>query len=250
MLISEAGSTSPPAPTASEPEFISIEPAFIPRSIVGLQTSLLVVLHGFTTSARAGATQARVNIGGFTTNISWSPSNANDRVLSVSLSADDAETVFNNLNAQQDHITITVTFHNAASQAVGNTLRYNLFFGEDSLLLLDERVEELEERNPTALSPIAFNAALAINWSDGKARSVTLTGDTTITFSNVKALDVLVLTVTQDSTGGRGITWPSSVEWAGGNAEGPSSGGGEKDVYTLLALSSTEIVATALLNVS
>ena len=118
--------------------------------------------------------------------------------------------------------------------------------------LVDRRdITPLEERNPTALTAITFNAALAIDWNsaDGVMRSTTLTANTTITFSNVSSGDVIVLRFTQDATGGRTITWPAAVKWAGGTAEGPSADANSIDVFTLLALSPTEIVATAILDI-
>ena len=206
-------------------------------------------MHGITSSSRAGATQARINFGGFTSTVPWTAA-SNVRVLTRTLTADNAQTVFDNLSADQDTTLITADFHNAASQQVGNALHFRLHFADSPVSALTDRVESLEERNPTALTALPFNAALAIDWDDGLARSVTLTGNTTITFSNVSPMEVFVLEVTQDSTGSRTITWPASVEWAGGSAEGPSSGGGDVDVYTLLALSSSRIVASALLDVS
>ena len=112
------------------------------------------------------------------------------------------------------------------------------------------RVGALEARNPTALVPLVFNAALAIDWDDGPMRSVNLSANTTITFSNVSAGGVLVLAAKQDATGGRTITWPNTVQWPSGSAEGPSSGGGDTDVFTLLALAPNQIIASALLDVS
>ena len=102
---------------------------------------------------------------------------------------------------------------------------------------------------PEVLDTIAFNAALTLDWLSTDMRSVTLTANVTFAFSNVQVGRVLVLEVKQDATGGKSITWPSSVEWAGGTAVGPSSGGSDVDVYTLLALSKTRVLASALLDV-
>ena len=113
-----------------------------------------------------------------------------------------------------------------------------------------ERVYLRTTPEPSGLAAISYNAALKIDWNDGQMRSVTLTGNTTVSFDNVKAGSVLVLEVTQDSTGSRTITWPASVEWASGSAEGPSDGGGDVDVFTLLALTGNRIVASAALDVS
>ena len=115
---------------------------------------------------------------------------------------------------------------------------------------LGDRSTALEKRSPTALVALPFNANLAIDFEDGAMRAVTLTGNTTVAIANFSPGDVLVLQVTQDATGGRGITWPASVEWPGGSAEGPSSGANEVDLFTLLALANNRIVASALLDIS
>ena len=244
---------------AYEPEFVTVEPAYVPKSIVGLQTPLSVVLHGISTTDRSGATKVFINIGGFSTEFAFNPATAADRVLDLTLSADDAQTIFGNLATGADHVFASVIFRNAANAAVGNSLHFNIRFGDNPTTALSQRVDTLSgridalsARNPTVLRGIPFNAALALDWDDvaGPMRSTTLTADTTISFSNVSAGDVLVLQVTQNATGAHGITWPVSVEWAGGSAEAPAQGANEVSIYTLLALSSTRVVATALLNVS
>ena len=100
------------------------------------------------------------------------------------------------------------------------------------------------------LDTIAFNAALTLDWLAPDMRSITLTDDITFAFSNILVGRPLVLEVRQGGAGGHGITWPSSVEWAGGAAEGPSSGAGDADIFTLLPLSGARVVAAALLDVS
>ena len=103
---------------------------------------------------------------------------------------------------------------------------------------------------PEALDTIVFNANLAIDWLSTDMRSVTLTANVTFTFTNIQIGRPIVLEIRQDATGGKTITWPSSVEWAGGSAEGPSAGGGKVDIYTLLPLTKTRVLAAALLSVS
>lgn len=149
--------------------------------------------------------------------------------------------------ATDSELEVRIRFYDAAS--AGNEIeRIGV-----NIPLVDQKLSaEFDARNPTALTTIPFSSILALDWNAaaGPMRSVTLTGNMTITFSNVSVGDVMVLEVIQDSTGGRTISWPSSVEWAGGSAIGPSSTGGAVDIYTLLVLSTTRVVATALLEVS
>ena len=100
------------------------------------------------------------------------------------------------------------------------------------------------------LDSIVFNAALTLDWLAPDMRTVTLTADVTFAFSNIQVGRPLIVEVRQSATGGNGITWPGSVEWAGGSAEGPSAAGNAVDIFTLLPLSKTRVLAAALLNVS
>jgi len=61
-------------------------------------------------------------------------------------------------------------------------------------------------------------ADTTIDWRDGNKAKITLGANITLSFTNPGAPCNLVLEVVQDGTGGRTITWPSNVKWAGGNA--------------------------------
>lgn len=142
------------------------------------------------------------------------------------------------------------------AQNTANTVRGEAAIAQRTATSADTRsssnltkINALEERSPTALTALTYAAALEIDFNDGAMRSVTLTGNTTITFANFNIGDVLILQITQDSTGSRVITWPSSVEWADGEAL-LSEDGGSVDIITLLRLSSSRIIANAILDVS
>jgi len=69
-----------------------------------------------------------------------------------------------------------------------------------------------------------------IDLATGNYFSDTLTANTTYTISNAGDVQAFQLEVTGGST--YTITWPSSIEWAGGVA--PSApAGGETDVFTI-----------------
>lgn len=62
-------------------------------------------------------------------------------------------------------------------------------------------------------------ATKTVDWNDGAYQTITLTADCTLTFTAPSTYPArLQLDVTQDSTGSWDITWPASVEWAGGAA--------------------------------
>lgn len=60
--------------------------------------------------------------------------------------------------------------------------------------------------------------SMTIDWNDGSVQHVTLTGNCTFTFSNGQSGGRYTLLLKQDTTGGRTVTWPSSVRWPGATA--------------------------------
>lgn len=72
-----------------------------------------------------------------------------------------------------------------------------------------------------------------INWNNGNVQKLTLTANCTITLSNPKNGGRYLLILVQDATGGRSVTWPSSVKWPGGTAP-TLSGASKVDVITLV----------------
>jgi hypothetical protein len=75
--------------------------------------------------------------------------------------------------------------------------------------------------------------AATINCRDGNVFTHVLTENVTYTFSNPPASGRafgFTLKIVQDSTA-RTITWPASVDWAGGEAPTISAGSGEVDVF-------------------
>jgi len=62
---------------------------------------------------------------------------------------------------------------------------------------------------------------------------------TTFTFSNPSASGTacsFTLIAKQDATGSRAITWPASVDWAGGTAPTPTATANSVDIYTFLTV--------------
>jgi hypothetical protein len=78
--------------------------------------------------------------------------------------------------------------------------------------------------------------AATLNLRDGTVFTHTLSENVTYTFSNPAASGYasgFTLKVTQDSSA-RTITWPGSVDWAGGTAPTLSTGSGDVDVFVFL----------------
>ena len=94
-------------------------------------------------------------------------------------------------------------------------------------------------------SPIAFTAvtwASPLAWDvEAAARgTVTVTGDMSgIDLSNAADGGIYVLQLTQDSTGGHSMTWPTTWLWPGGEAPELTSDADGVDVLTLMRIGST-----------
>lgn len=80
--------------------------------------------------------------------------------------------------------------------------------------------------------------SITINFETANIHRLTLNGNTTVTaFSNPPATGkagTLTVVVTQDGTGGRTISWPASVVWAGALAPTMTSGASKTDVYQFI----------------
>ena len=80
--------------------------------------------------------------------------------------------------------------------------------------------------------------AATLNLRDCSVFTHTLSEDVTYTFSNPAAsgyASSFTLKVTQDSSA-RTITWPGSVDWAGGTAPTLSTGSGDVDVFVFMTV--------------
>lgn len=73
-------------------------------------------------------------------------------------------------------------------------------------------------QSKTAFYALTDGATVAIDWNNGVNQAVTVAGNRTLTFANPVAGGDYAVKITQDATGSRLITWPSTVKWAGGSA--------------------------------
>jgi hypothetical protein len=76
-----------------------------------------------------------------------------------------------------------------------------------------------------------------IDLENGNVFNLTLTGNCTYTFSNPPAsgsAGAFTLIQNQDGAGSRTVTWPASVEWAGGSAPTITSTASSTDVFTFI----------------
>lgn len=73
-------------------------------------------------------------------------------------------------------------------------------------------------QSKTSFYALTDGATVAIDWQNGVNQAVTIAGNRTLTFSNPVAGATYCVKVTQDSSGSRLLTFPSTVKWAGGSA--------------------------------
>jgi|GEM_PF-1998319 len=72
-----------------------------------------------------------------------------------------------------------------------------------------------------------------LDWANGQKQAITLAGNiTSLTITAPPGVGNFLLRILQDATGGRTITWPGSVKWAGGAAPTLSVGANAVDIVT------------------
>lgn len=70
-----------------------------------------------------------------------------------------------------------------------------------------------------APTSVNWTGTPTLNWNNGNTQFFTLTGNSTVTFSNPGTGGThYTLVIAQDATGGRSITWPATVKWYNNSA--------------------------------
>lgn len=75
-----------------------------------------------------------------------------------------------------------------------------------------------------------------LNLNEGNWRDVSMpAGNTTIALSNIPNSALIAISITQDATGSRTVTWPSTVKWAGGAAPTLTTTANARDQFLFTA---------------
>jgi hypothetical protein len=102
----------------------------------------------------------------------------------------------------------------------------------------DQEMNRVKLKDYSETTVIAnTGATYTIDLESGNVFNLTLTGNCTYTFSNPPAsgsAGAFTLIQNQDGTGSRTVTWPASVEWAGGSAPTITSTASSTDVFTFI----------------
>lgn len=163
---------------------------------------------------------------------------------SASFTASDANLVQTRVAA----LDATITFLFTPPVAAGATFYYKIVVRDCASDALGDEDTTSEfsatYTGPTGLTgPFTYNdvgnvsSTQDIDWSDGWMQTITLTGDTVLTFSNYSAGMRLELFIEQDSTGGWSVTFPDGMYWDGGSVPVISSNAGTFDLVTFSATS-------------
>ena len=130
------------------------------------------------------------------------------------------------------------SFATTADGAASPTERMTLD-ATGTLNLLDNTLQRasLQDYSETRVA-LSAAATVDVDLTAGNVFTLTPDQNTTFTFSNPSASGKAcscTLIWTQDSSN-RTITWPASVDWAGGSAPDVTAGSGVVDIYTFFTI--------------
>jgi len=126
--------------------------------------------------------------------------------------------------AELNYLDITTLGTSAASKAVTADANGDVIISQELRAV---------SYNDTYVAPTSSSNATTINCEAGNYFKHTLTENTTFTFSNPPSSGTgysFILHLIQDSSS-RTVTWPGSVDWAGGTAPTISTGSGADDFF-------------------
>jgi hypothetical protein len=125
------------------------------------------------------------------------------------------------INTGNANVATTASFANAALRGVSN------FSVTGSLIISGGQFSQ------TALSNGNSALSRTLDFSKSNIQKLTLTGSCTLSFSNPVSGAFYLVQVTQDSTGGRQLKWPSTVTWdSDGTAPSGALSANTTDLYS------------------
>ena len=139
---------------------------------------------------------------------------------------------------------LSVTFNRIIGSDSDDTAHRELTGAEAQLILNGNPIamadallsrSEIKDYAKTQNVQATATGATTLDLVNGNEFFLTLTGNITLTFSNPPATGKVgnfTLKTKQDATGSRTITWPGSVDWAGGTAPTISTAANAVDFFT------------------
>lgn len=93
---------------------------------------------------------------------------------------------------------------------------------------------------------LTYGATVTPDFSQSNVFTLTATGNFTLANpTNVVAGTTYLIIITQDATGGRTITWGSNFKFGTGAIQTLSAGANKRDIISVFALSSTQLLVTS-----
>ena len=174
--------------------------------------------------------------------------------LGITAGAENASPVQPTMPSPVDKIPIALIYHRVGSTSIKNTddstnsyimgrnIRPFLNIGLDKLgAALDCNDKEVSKAKlkdyAETLVEANTSTTYTIDLENGNVFELTLTGNCTYTFSNPPANNIagsFTLIQKQDGTGSRTVTWPASVDWAGGAAPTITAAASSIDIFTFV----------------
>ena len=117
--------------------------------------------------------------------------------------------------------------------------------GVDIEIELDDEDDptELLIHNARKIQTVADSTTIALDFSAnlGSTKVVNVAGNRAITFNNVRLGQVFETRLIYDSTGGRVVTWPSTVQWVNGYTPAYTPVGGGSDTFEFQKIASSGV---------
>ncbi len=106
---------------------------------------------------------------------------------------------------------------------------------QSSAVTIDDGTDKIHTKATAgAIQTDADAATITFDMDVADVHQVTLGGDRTLAVTNVSVGQRFLIRVTQDSTGGRTVTWWSGIRWPGGSVPNLSTGANKTDVFGFL----------------
>lgn len=137
-------------------------------------------------------------------------------------------------NAAGDISTDITNFDNNLS-ATDTDVQITLDTLDDALFMKSDVVNSYTKQQYALAIPESQSSALAWNLDDKQSHILTLTGNVTITPSNMKSGATYAMILKQDGTGSRTVTWAAAFKWRSGTAPTLSTGASEVDILTFIS---------------
>ena len=131
-------------------------------------------------------------------------------------------------------------------EAIGNTgapftvLGYGSYSGTNQIAVGDNL--NLQNNNLVNVQTLDFDqeyvittvsGAVTVNWMQAARQTLTINTNTTFTFIPTVGVSSLLLRIVQGASGNNTVTWPTNIQWVGGQPPTLSTGGNAVDMISL-----------------